>query len=94
MSSRSGDTTRSGLVGMNLAYDKYWVKMDGSRRVTVRNRKFLRQFKPATTGLEDEVERLTGPAVSQKQDQKQARKQDQKQDQTQDQKQAQTPAMC
>ena len=69
------------VVGRNLAHDQYWVKMDGSRRVTVRNRKFLRQFKPATTGLEDEVERLTGPAVTQKQDQKQDRKQDEKQDQ-------------
>ena len=40
------------VVGRNLALDKYWVKMDGSRRVTERNRKFLRLFTPARTGLE------------------------------------------
>ena len=41
------------VVGRDLKFDKYWIKMDGSRRVTERNRKFLRQFKPATTGLEE-----------------------------------------
>ena len=41
------------IVGRDLSLDKYWVKMDGSRRVTERNRKFLRHFRPATTGLEN-----------------------------------------
>ena len=49
------------VVGRRLALDKYWVKMDGSRRVTERNRKFLRQFQPATTGLE---ERYRAPQVT------------------------------
>ena len=35
------------VVGHNRQLGKYWVKMDGSRRVTERNRKFLRRFQPA-----------------------------------------------
>ena len=34
------------VVGRNTKLGKYWVKMDGSRRVTERNRKFLRLFQP------------------------------------------------
>ena len=37
------------VVGHNIPQDKYWIKMDGSRRVTERNRKFLRLFKPHPT---------------------------------------------
>ena len=77
------------VVGRNLALDKYWVKMDGSRRVTERNRKFLRQFKPATTGLEEPTGYRAAP-VQQKQD---SQKQDpQKQDsQKQDYQEQGTP---
>merc|ERR1712020_42908 len=58
------------IVGRDLSLDKYWVKMDGSRRVTERNRKFLRHFRPATTGLEGPTEyRTPQPTpVEQKQD--------------------------
>ena len=68
---------RSGVVvGRNLQLDKYWVKMDGSRRVTERNRKFLRKIKPSTYGLEVQPEPWP-PVWGQKQD---LQKQDQKQD--------------
>merc|ERR1711994_806317 len=44
--------------------------MDGSRRVTERNRRFLRHFRPATTGLEGPTEYRTPQStpVEQKQD--------------------------
>ena len=61
------------VVGSDRAHDKYWVKMDGSRRVTIRNRKFLRKFQPATVGLGD----VEHPGQLQKQDQKQDQKQEQ-----------------
>ena len=35
------------VVLENLGYDKYSVKVDGSGRVTDRNRRYLRNFKPA-----------------------------------------------
>ena len=38
---------RSGVVLENKGYDKYSVRVDGSGRVTDRNRRFLRAFKPA-----------------------------------------------
>ena len=37
---------RSGVVLENKGFDKYSVKIDGSGRVTDRNRRFLRAFKP------------------------------------------------
>ena len=40
---------KTGLVLENLGYNKYRVKVDGSDRVTDRNRQFLRQFTPATS---------------------------------------------
>merc|ERR1712020_32967 len=82
------------VVGRDLRYDKYWIKMDGSRRVTERNRKFLRQFRPATTGLEEpagyRAPRVLPEGNQQKQDiQKQdTQKQD---DQQQDNRDAGTP---
>ena len=39
---------RTGLVLENMGYNKYRVKIDGSGRVTDRNRQFLRQFSPVT----------------------------------------------
>ncbi len=39
---------RSGTVVEVLPYDQYRVKVDGSGRVTTRNRKFLRRFKPSS----------------------------------------------
>ena len=39
---------RTGLIIDDLGYNKYSVKVDGSGRVTDRNRQSLRQFTPAT----------------------------------------------
>ena len=39
---------RTGLVIDDLGHNKYRVKVDGSGRVTDRNRQFLRQFTPVT----------------------------------------------
>ena len=39
---------RTGVVIEDLGYNKYRVRIDGSGRVTDRNRQFLRLFKPAT----------------------------------------------
>ena len=38
---------KSGVVVEVLPFDKYTVKIDGSNRVTKRNRRFLRMFQPA-----------------------------------------------
>lgn len=40
---------RSGVVVESLGHDQYRVKVDGSGRLTLRNRRFLRAFTPATT---------------------------------------------
>ena len=42
---------KSGLVLEDLGYNKYRVKVDGSGRVTDRNRQFLKQFTPVTPGM-------------------------------------------
>ena len=39
---------RTGLVLDDLGHNKYRVKVDGSGRVTDRNRQYLRQFTPVT----------------------------------------------
>ena len=39
---------RSGVVMESLGYDQYRVKVDGSGRLTLRNRRFLRGYTPAT----------------------------------------------
>ena len=39
---------RTGLVLENMGHNKYRIKVDGSGRVTDRNRQFLRQFTPVT----------------------------------------------
>ena len=43
---------RTGVVVEVGQNDQYSVKIDGSGRVTVRNRRFLRKFKPATTEIQ------------------------------------------
>ncbi len=43
---------RSGIVTEVLQHDQYLVKVDGSGRVTRRNRRFLRAFKTASTVIE------------------------------------------
>ena len=42
---------KSGLVLEDLGYNKYRVKVDGSGRVTDRNRQFLKKFTPVTPGM-------------------------------------------
>ena len=42
---------KSGLVLEDLGYNKYCVKVDGSGRITDRNRQFLRKFTPMTPSL-------------------------------------------
>ena len=42
---------RSGIVAEVLPFDKYAVKIDGSWRVTERNRRFLKAYAPATTNI-------------------------------------------
>ena len=42
---------RSGTVVEVLPHNQYMIKIDGSGRVTRRNRKFLRRFKPASVEL-------------------------------------------
>ena len=40
---------KSGTVGQVFPYDQYVVKIDGSNRLTRRNRRFLRAYKPAVS---------------------------------------------
>ena len=64
--------SRTGVVvEVNLKYDQYLIKMDGSRRTTPRNRRFLRKIKatgpvhgeagPTTRPVRIEPERDDGP---------------------------------
>ena len=53
---------RTGLVTEVLDHDQYMVKVDGSGRVTRRNRRFLRAFKPATTASEVAPPRMSCPS--------------------------------
>ena len=64
------------MVGRNLALDKYWVKMDGSRR----NRRFLRMFQPPQTGLKD-VTSYNGPTGQKPDNQDQDRNQQEQDEQ-------------
>merc|ERR1719422_2201080 len=42
---------KSGMILEHLGFNKYRVKVDGSGRVTDRNRQFLRKFTPVTPSL-------------------------------------------
>ena len=42
---------KTGLVLEDLGYNKYRIKVDGSGRVTDRNRQYIRQFTPVTSTL-------------------------------------------
>ena len=42
---------RSGVVVESAGHDKYRVKVDGSGRITLRNRRFLRAYTPATPSI-------------------------------------------
>ena len=43
---------RSGIVVESLGHDQYRVKVDGSGRLTLRNRRFLRAYTPASPSIE------------------------------------------
>ena len=45
-----GKWDRSGIVVESLGHDQYLVKVDGSGRLTRRNRRFLRAYTPASSG--------------------------------------------
>ena len=49
MGSHPNKWDRSGVVLENIAYNQYWVKVDGSGRITNRNSRFLRLYTLATT---------------------------------------------
>ena len=42
----------SGVIMETLPFDKYVVRIDGSRKLTTRNRRFLRLYKPISTSIE------------------------------------------
>ena len=44
---------RSGEIVERLKHDQYWVKVDGSGRLTLRNRRFLRAYTPASSSITD-----------------------------------------
>ena len=48
---------RSGVVLENLGHDQYRVKVHGSGRVTIRNRRFLRQFTLPSTSVTQHYDR-------------------------------------
>ena len=43
---------RSGVIVESLSHDQYRVKVDGSGRLTLRNRRFLRAYTPATPTIQ------------------------------------------
>ena len=53
---------RSGLVVESLGHDQYRVKVDGSGRLTLRNRRFLRAYTPVTPTIEPQP--MVPPSLS------------------------------
>ena len=47
--------TKSGIVLESLPHDSYLIKIDGSNKVTKRNRQFLRSFVPFQAALNDKM---------------------------------------
>ena len=43
---------RTGIIMETNAHDQYTIRIDGSGRLTTRNRKFLRQFQPASMAIQ------------------------------------------
>ncbi len=46
---------KSGTIVELGDHDQYWIKVDGSGRLTLRNRRFLRKFIPPTTSIGEPV---------------------------------------
>ena len=55
---------RTGTVTEVLDHDRYGVKLDGSGRVTIRNRRFLRSYIPASTGIESHQKTMPAPYLT------------------------------
>ena len=53
---------RSGIVVESLGHDQYRVKVDGSGRLTLRNRRFLRAYTPVTPTIEPQP--MVPPSLS------------------------------
>ena len=45
---------RSGTIVESRGHDQYLVKVDGSGRLTLRNRRFLRAYTPATPSIQQQ----------------------------------------
>lgn len=56
---------KSGVVVEVGDFDQYVVKVDGSHRVTLRNRRFLRKFAPATSNIQPTVAPYVGTSPCQ-----------------------------
>jgi len=56
-----GKWDRSGTAMESLGKDQYWVKVDGSGRLTRRNRRFLREYTPATPRINRRLDVLPLP---------------------------------
>lgn len=52
---------RSGTVVESPGYDQYRIKVDGSGRLTLRNRRFLRAYTPATPSIPQQSPALSLP---------------------------------
>ena len=55
---------RSGVVVESLGYDQYRVKVDGSGRLTLRNRRFLRAYSQATPSITPRPPQLSAPTAA------------------------------
>ena len=58
-SNKAGKWTKTGKVIESLGFDSYLVKIDGSRTVSKRNRKFLKKITPYADVIK-EAENSTG----------------------------------
>ena len=59
---------RSGVVMEILPHDQYTVRIDGSRRLTRRNRRFLRSYHPASTSINARPHLESNPCFSKAQE--------------------------
>ena len=55
---------RSGTIVESTGHDQYRVKVDGSRRLTLRNRRFLRSYRPATPSISQQLKEAPHPTSS------------------------------
>ena len=55
---------RSGVVVESLGHDQYWIKVDGSGCLTLRNRRFLRSYTPPTLYTRQQSAALLPPTTA------------------------------